>query len=54
MRRLEEWNVAVGRVRRKIEKIFGTCKRSYGLSRMRWIGIAKAGLQVRLTAIANN
>jgi len=54
LRRLEEWNQAVGRVRRRIEKIFGTCKRSYGMSRMRWIGLAKAGLQVRLTAIAYN
>ncbi|WP_232845896.1 IS5 family transposase, partial [Aurantimonas marina] len=54
LRRLEAWNAAVGHVRRRIEKIFGTCKRSYGLSRMRWIGLAKAGLQVRLTAIAYN
>ena len=54
LRRLEAWNEAVGHVRRRIEKIFGTCKRSYGLSQMRWIGLAKAGLQVRLTAIAYN
>ena len=27
---------------------------SYGLRRMRWLGLAKAGLQVRLTAIAFN
>ena len=32
----------------------GTCKRSYGLRRMRWLGLAKAGLQVRLTAMAYN
>ena len=37
-----------------IEKIFGTWKRSYGLRRMRWKGLAKAALQVRLTAIAYN
>jgi len=41
-------------VRCRIEKVFGTCKRSYGLRRMRWLGLAKAGLQVRLTAIAYN
>ena len=52
--RLERWNREVGSVRRRIEKIFGTWKRSYGLRRMRWLGVAKAGLQVRLTAIAYN
>lgn len=52
--RLERWNRKVGTVRRRIEKIFGTWKRSYGLRRMRWLGLAKAGLQVRLTAIAYN
>ena len=31
-----------------------TWKRSYGLRRMRWLGLAKAGLQVRLAAIAYN
>jgi transposase, IS5 family len=45
---------AVQRIRSRIEKIFGTWKRSYGLRRMRWRGIAKAALQVRLTAIAYN
>jgi IS5 family transposase len=38
----------------RIEKIFGTAKRSYGLHRMRWRRLAKAVLQVRLTAIACN
>ncbi len=38
----------------RIEKIFGTCKRSFGLRRMWWRGPAKAGLQVRLTMIAHN
>jgi IS5 family transposase len=41
-------------VRARIEKVFGTAKRSYGLRRMRWLGLAKAGLQARLTAIAYN
>lgn len=52
--RLQAYNAAISRVRGRIEKVFGTCKRSYGLRRMRWIGLAKAGLQVRLTAIAFN
>jgi IS5 family transposase len=52
--RLQAHNAAVRRVRCRIEKVFGTCKRSYGLRRMRWLGLAKAGLQVRLAAIAYN
>lgn len=51
---LKLWNAQVGAVRRRIEKIFGTWKRSYGLRRMRWRGLAKAALQVRLTATAYN
>jgi transposase, IS5 family len=43
-----------GRIRRRIETIVGTGKRSYGLRRMRWRGLAKAALQVRLTAMAYN
>lgn len=52
--RLQAHNAEVRRVRARIEKVFGTAKRSYGLRRMRWLGLAKAGLQVRLTAIAYN
>ena len=52
--RLRGHNAEVRRVRARIEKVFGTMKRSYGLRRMRWLGLAKAGLQVRLTAIAYN
>jgi transposase, IS5 family len=52
--RLEAHNAEVRRVRARIEKVFGTCKRSYGLRRMRWLGLAKAGLQVRLAALAYN
>lgn len=47
-------NGAIHRIRARIEKIFGTWKRSYGLRRMRWRGLAKAALQVHLTAIAYN
>jgi IS5 family transposase len=54
LERLEAHNATVRRVRCRIEKIFGTRKRSYGLRRMRWIGLAKAGLQTRLTAMAYN
>lgn len=51
---LETWNRPIRHIRARIEKIFGTWKRSYGLRRMRWRGMAKASLQVRLTAIAYN
>lgn len=54
LRKLKAWNYGIQRVRCRIEKIFGTVKRSYGLHRMRWRGLAKAALQVRLTAIAYN
>ncbi|WP_241671589.1 IS5 family transposase [Dankookia rubra] len=50
--RLHAHNAAVRRIRCQIEKVFGTWKRSYGLRRMRWLGLAKAGLQVRLGVIA--
>jgi IS5 family transposase len=52
--RLQAHNAVARRVRARIEKVFGTCKRSYGLRRMRWLGLAKAGLQVRLAALAYN
>lgn len=52
--RLRAHNATVRRVRCRIEKVFGTWKRSYGLRRMRWLGLARAGLQVRLAAIAYN
>jgi IS5 family transposase len=47
-------NARVQRIRCRIEKLFGPWKRSYGPRRMRWLGLAKAGLQVRLAAIAYN
>lgn len=47
-------NAEVRHVRARIEKVFGTAKRSYGLRRMRWLGLARAGLQVRLAAMAYN
>src|SRR5919107_1182817 len=54
LERLEAHNAAVRRVRCRIEKVFGTWKRSYGLRRMRWLGLAQAGAQVRLAAMAYN
>ncbi|MFO0111604.1 MAG: IS5 family transposase, partial [Sphingomonadaceae bacterium] len=50
LRKLKEWNQPIHRVRGRIEKIFGTWKRSYGLRRIRWRGIAKAAVQIHLTA----
>jgi transposase, IS5 family len=38
----------------RIEKIFGTWKRSYRFRAMRWIRLAKAKLQIHLAAIAYN
>nr|WP_279330447.1 transposase [Sphingomonas oleivorans] len=52
--RLNAWNQPIHRVRARIEKIFGTWKRCYGLRRMRWRGLPKAAVQVHLTAIAYN
>jgi IS5 family transposase len=52
--RLAAWNQPIHRIRGRIEKIFGTWKRSYGPRRMRWRGLAKAAAQIRLTAIAYN
>lgn len=51
---LAKINGPIHAVRGRIEKIFGTMKRSYGLARMRWRGLAKAGLQISLAAIAYN
>ncbi|MBV8574583.1 MAG: IS5 family transposase [Acetobacteraceae bacterium] len=54
LQKLKRWNYGVQHVRCRIEKIFGLWKRSYGLCRMRWRGLTKAALQVRLTAMAYN
>jgi IS5 family transposase len=52
--RLAAWNGAIQRVRARVEKIFGTWKRCYGLRRMRWRGLARAAAQVHFTATAYN
>ena len=51
---LRSINGPIDRVRGRVEKIFETCERSSDLRRTRWRGLAKAGLEVRLTAIAYN
>jgi transposase, IS5 family len=51
---LEAHNRPLRPIRSRIEKIFGTWKRSYHFRRMRWLGLAKAKLQVHLAAIAYN
>jgi len=48
------WNATVARVRCRVEKIFGTAKRSYGLGRARYLGLARVSLQVHLTFLAFN
>ena len=53
-KKLESHNRPLRKIRARIEKIFGTWKRSYHLRAMRWIGLAKARLQVHLAAIAYN
>lgn len=52
--KLRALNGPIHHVRGRIEKIFGTWKRSYGLRRMRWRGLAKAAIQIHVTAIACN
>ena len=52
--RLAAWNGPIGRVRARVEKIFGPWQRSYGLRRMRWRGLARARAQVHFTATATN
>jgi transposase, IS5 family len=48
------WNRTVGAVRCRVEKIFGTSKRSYGLGRARYVGLGKVSLQAHLTFLAYN
>ncbi len=52
--RLQAWNAPIQRVRARIEKIFGTRKRGYGLRRMLWRGLARARAQAHFTATAHN
>ncbi len=52
--RLEAHNRPLRPLRGRIEKIFGTWKRTCRFRCMRWIGLSKAKLQVRPAAIASD
>jgi transposase, IS5 family len=52
--RREAHNRPLRPIRARIEKIFGTWKRSYRFRCMRWLGLSKAKLQVHLAVIAYN
>ena len=41
-------------MRCRIEKVFGTAKRSYGMARARYLGRRRVSLQVHLTFLAYN
>lgn len=47
-------NVLIGRVRGRIEGVFGALKRSYGLARMRYMGLARNAAATLLTLAAWN
>ena len=48
------WNAAVSPVRRRVEKIFGTAKRGYGLPRARHVKLTRVTPRSHLTFIAYN
>lgn len=47
-------NKLIGRIRGRIEGVFGTLKRSYGLARMRYMGLARNSTGTLLTLTAWN
>jgi len=47
-------NVLIARVRARIEGVFGTLKRSYGLQRMRYMGLARNTLAVLVALMGWN
>jgi IS5 family transposase len=47
-------NRLIGRIRGRIEGVFGTLKRSYGMARMRYMGLARNAAATFLTLIAWN
>jgi IS5 family transposase len=47
-------NTAIGRIRGRVEGVFGTLKRSYGRSRLRYVGLARNSLDLLLTLLAMN
>jgi IS5 family transposase len=52
--RLKRYNNLIARRRAAVETTFATWKRRMGLTRVRYIGLAKASAQVMLTAMAFN
>jgi transposase, IS5 family len=58
VRKLTRWeirrNVLIARVRGRIEGVFGALKRSYGLGRLRYMGLARNTLSVLITLTAWN
>ena len=50
----QAWNATIHPVRCRIEKVFGTSKRGYGLDRARYMGRPRVAPQVHLTFIAYN
>ena len=47
-------NRKIGRIRGRVEAVFGTLKRSYRRSRLLYIGLAKNNLDLLLTLLAFN
>ncbi len=47
-------NVLIGRIRGRVEGAFGALKRSYGLARMRYMGLARNAAATFITLIAWN
>jgi len=47
-------NILIGRIRGRIEGVFGALKRSYGLARMRYMGLARNIAGTLMTLIAWN
>jgi len=50
----KSWNKKISQVRYKVERTFGTLKRLYGFSRMRYLGIKKGLMEFYLKAMAFN
>lgn len=47
-------NILIGRIRGRVEGVFGALKRSYGLARMRYMGLARNSTATLITLIAWN
>lgn len=47
-------NRAISRARGSVERAFGSMKKHYGLARARYLGVAKMGMQLMLSAMAFN